>query len=47
MIPYAIYEGIYYQTSVYSLNPLIIGSTITAIVTFIKNKLVLKKIGNN
>jgi hypothetical protein len=42
MIPIAIYEGIYCKTGVSSLNPLIIGSAVTSIITFIKNKLVHK-----
>ncbi len=42
MIPIAICQGIYYKTGRSSLNPLIIGSTITSIITFIKNILVQK-----
>lgn len=44
MIPIAIYEGVYYRTGVYSLNPLIIGSAVTSVITFIKNKLVHKSV---
>jgi hypothetical protein len=42
MIPIAIYEGIYYKNGKPSLSPLIIGSAITSIITFIKNVLVQK-----
>lgn len=44
MIPIAIYEGVYYRTGVYSLNPLIIGSAVTSVITFIKNRLVHKSV---
>ena len=44
MIPIAIYAGVYYRTGVYSLNPLIIGSTVTSIITFLKNVLVHKSV---
>jgi hypothetical protein len=44
MIPIAIYEGIYYKTGKSSLSPLIIGSAITSIITFIKNVLVQKSV---
>lgn len=44
MIPIAIYEGSYYRTGFYSLNPLIIGATVTSIITFIKNSFVHKRV---
>jgi hypothetical protein len=44
MIPIAIYEWVYYRTGVYSLNPLIVGSAVTSVVTFIKNRLVHKSV---
>jgi len=44
MIPIAIYEGVYYRTGVYSLNPLIVGSVVTSVITFIKNRLVHKSV---
>lgn len=44
MIPIAIYEGIYYRNGRSSLSPLIIGSAITSIITFIKNTLVHKSV---
>jgi hypothetical protein len=44
MIPIAIYEGVYYKTGSYSLMPFIIGSTLTSIITFIKNSFVHKSV---
>lgn len=44
MIPIAIYEGIYNRTGRYSLTPLIIGSTLTSIATFIKNSIYHKAV---
>lgn len=47
MIPFAIYEGIYYKNGEYSLNPLIVGPTVTSIVTFIKNNLVHNEVNKS
>lgn len=44
IIPIAIYEGVYYRSSKYSLTPLIIGATATSIVAFIKNRMMVRSV---
>lgn len=44
MIPIAIYEGVYYKSGTPSISPLIVGSALTSIITFIKNVLVHKSV---
>lgn len=44
MVPIAIFQGVYHKSGTLSLTPLIIGSTATSIITFIKNSLMHKSV---
>lgn len=47
MIPIAIYEGIQYQRDSPSMSPLIIGATVSSILTFIKLNQSMKDLRNS
>ncbi len=47
MIPIAIYEGVYYRRESPSMSPLIIGATISSILTFLKINQSMKDVRNS
>ena len=47
MIPIAIYEGVYYRSESPSMSPLIIGATISSILTFLKINQSMKDVRNS